>query len=63
MAKKLNNKMIPLVKTINTTMDAFISKIKFCVRSIPGFDDDYKNASISAKNLKKIRKKQSIKNS
>ena len=44
MAKKIDEKVIFLVKAIELAIDTFIFKIKFCTRYILRFDKNYKNA-------------------
>lgn len=41
--KKLNQKVISLVKAINIVIDASIFKAKLFIKSIPKFNKDYKN--------------------
>lgn len=43
-AKKLNKKIISLIKAINIEIKAFLSKTKLYTRFIPRFDKNYKNA-------------------
>ena len=53
-AKELDEKVISLVEAIDTAMDASIPRSKLCARSIPGFDEDCKDAQMRARRLKKI---------
>ena len=62
-AKKLDEKVISLVEIIDIAMDASILKSKLYVRSISEFDEDCKDAQMRARRLKKIWKKEGIKDS
>lgn len=52
-AKELNEKRSSLVKVINTIIDIFISKVKLYLKSIPRFDEEYKDTQIRARKFKK----------
>lgn len=54
MAKELDEKVISLVKAIDIAIDASICKAKLYARSIPEFDEDYKDVQMKARRLKKI---------
>ncbi len=62
-AKELDEKVLPLVKAIDTEMDISIPKAKLCPKSIPGFDEKCKDAQMRARRLKKIWKKEGTKES
>ena len=62
-AKKLDEKVISLVKAIDIVIDASIPKSKLCARSISEFDEDCKDAQMRARRLKKIWKKEGTKDS
>lgn len=57
-AKKLDEKVIFLVKAIDTVMDISIPKVRLCPKSISEFDEECKDAQIRARRLKKIWKKE-----
>lgn len=52
--KKLDEKVIFLLKAIDIAIDAFIPKTKLQARSILEFDQDCKDAQMKTKKLKKI---------
>ena len=62
-AKELDKKVISLVEAIDIVIDASIPRSKLGARSIPGFDEDCNNAQMRARKLKKIQKKEGIKDS
>lgn len=52
-AKELDEKVLSLVKAIDTAMDTSIPKARLCPKSIPGFDEECKDAQMRARRLKK----------
>lgn len=56
-AKELDKKVFFLVKAIDTTIDIFIPKARFCSKLILGFDKKCKNAQMRARKLKKYGRK------
>ena len=61
--EELDEKVISLVKAIDIAMDASIPKAKFCPKSIPGFDENCKDAQMRARRLKKVWKKEGTEDS
>lgn len=57
-AKKLDEKVLFLVKAIDIATDISIPKARLCPKSIPRFDEECKDAQIIARRLKKIWKKE-----
>ncbi len=57
-AKELDEKVLSLVKAIDTAMDISIPKTRLCSKSIPGFDEQCKDAQMRARRLKEIWKKE-----
>lgn len=53
-AKKIDEKVIFLIKAINIAMKISIFKIKLYIKFVQGFDKNYKNAQMRIKKLKKI---------
>ncbi len=43
-ARKLDEKVLSLVKAVDTAMDISILKARLCPKSIPGFDEECKDA-------------------
>ena len=57
-AKELDKKTISLIEAIDTAMEASIPKARLCPKSVPGFDENCKDAQMRAKRLKKTWKKE-----
>ncbi len=62
-AKELDEKVLSLVKAIDTAMDISIPKARLCPKSILGFDEECKDAQMRARRLKTIWKKECIEES
>lgn len=57
-AKELDEKVLSLVKAIDTAIDISIPKARLCPKSIPGFDEECKDHQMRARRLKKRWKKE-----
>lgn len=51
--EKLDEKILSLVKVIDTTIDIFILKVNLEQQSIPIFDEEYMDAQMEIRKLKK----------